>query len=151
MKSMLRVSETINYSSTEVRGPLKAKKKNTMCKVAQGGWPRSARKAHWSLLISGWTDNTTPVTSSLITAQVWRVHLERMCPFTHKHCCIRRHVSAAMCFRKWAPNISTEHTQLTKLTSCNRPPRVSERSLEFLAPGPPVSEIKALNGGWHIL
>lgn len=27
MKSMLRVSETINYSSTEVRGPLKAKKK----------------------------------------------------------------------------------------------------------------------------
>lgn len=36
MKSMLRVSETINYSSTEVRRPLKAKK-NTMCKVAQGG------------------------------------------------------------------------------------------------------------------
>lgn len=34
---MLRVSETINYSSTEVRGPLKAKKKIQCAK-----WPREA-------------------------------------------------------------------------------------------------------------
>lgn len=54
--------------------------------------------------------HTTPVTFSLITAQVWRVPLERMYPFTHKHCCILRRGSA-MCFRRLAPSISTEHNQ----------------------------------------
>lgn len=34
MKGMLRVNEIINYSSTEVRRPLKAKKKNAVCEVA---------------------------------------------------------------------------------------------------------------------
>ena len=107
VRSMLRVNETMNYSSTEVRRPLKAENKIQCVKwPREDEWGRHGRHIGVCLSLVGPTHN-----SSLMTAQVRRVHLERMCPFTHKHGCILSHESA-MHFRILAPNMSTEHTQL---------------------------------------